>query len=99
MMRTLSRRVRWCRGALPVALVLLALCRVEPARSAWVSRWRDLVANCANTLITEGTDRYGSVHSDMFVSILDVETHECPENPLWLDSEAYYEVGRSHRRA
>lgn len=70
--------------------------------NAWavsVSRWRDLVANCAETLINDGTDRYGSVHSDMFVSILDVETHECPENPLWLDAEAYYEVGRAHRRA
>jgi uncharacterized protein YyaL (SSP411 family) len=46
-----------------------------------------------------GTDRYGSVQSNMFVAIIDVNTLQCPQTPQWLDSEAYYEVGRSHRRA
>ena len=77
------------------ALALVA----HSAAGGEVNRWRDLVANCADTLITAGTDRYGSVQSDMLVSILDVETHTCPEDPLWLDSEAYFEEGRSHRRA
>lgn len=64
-----------------------------------VSRWRDLVSHSLDTLIISGTDRYGAVQSDMFVAILDVQTHKSPENPLWLDSEAYYEPGRSHRRS
>lgn len=85
------------RGVVFVFVAVLVAFR--PAAAGTVTRWRDLVANCAETLINEGTDRYGTVHSDMFVTILDVETHTCPEDPLWLDAEAYFEEGRSHRRA
>ena len=31
-----------------------------------------------DTMIREGTDRYGSVHSPMFASLLDMETHRNP---------------------
>ena len=35
-----------------------------------------------DNLIKYGTDRYGKVHNDMLVSMLDLETKECPEYPL-----------------
>jgi hypothetical protein len=40
---------------------------------------------CIETLMRDGTDRYGEVRSPVLVSILDVRTHDCPENPLPLD--------------
>jgi hypothetical protein len=82
-----------------VALGGAWLACMPAAEAAPVTHWRDLVSNCLDTLLTKGTDRYGSVHSDMLVAILDVNTLDCPQNPEWLDSEAYYEPGRSHRRA
>lgn len=33
-----------------------------------------------DTMIREGTDRYGRVHSPMFVSLLDMESHRNPED-------------------
>src|SRR5262245_37656754 len=38
--------------------------------------WRIYVTNCIETLIRDGTDRYGPIHTDMLTSILDVKTHE-----------------------
>ncbi|MBN1556389.1 MAG: PEP-CTERM sorting domain-containing protein [Phycisphaerae bacterium] len=69
------------------------------ARAENPTPWRNYVGTCLDTLLTHGTDRYGGTSSDMFVAILDVDTLNCPETPEWLDSEAYYEEGRSHRRS
>lgn len=38
------------------------------------------VQACLNTLISEGTDRYGSVQSPMFASLLDIQTHRIPDD-------------------
>lgn len=54
------------------------------------------VTNCLETLIQFGTDRYGTEHSPIFVSILDVETRECPTNPAALD-EAWRVLRRDRR--
>ena len=35
---------------------------------------------CLDTLIAEGTDRYGPVPSPMFASLLDMETHAIPDD-------------------
>ena len=35
---------------------------------------------CLDTLISEGTDHYGTVHSPMFASLLDLERHRIPED-------------------
>jgi hypothetical protein len=43
-----------------------------------------------------GTDRYGQVRSPILVSILDVETRVCPEQPLPVD-EAYRVIRRDRR--
>ncbi len=38
------------------------------------------VRACLDTLISEGTDRYGAVRSPMFASLLDMETHRIPDD-------------------
>ena len=54
------------------------------------------VTTCIKTLMEQGTDRYGEVHTPQLVSILDVETRTCPENPEALDE--YFRVTRRGRR-
>ena len=48
---------------------------------AEVTHYLDSVRHCLDTLMTEGTDRYGGEHSPMFSSILDLKTHELPVDP------------------
>lgn len=55
------------------------------------------VRGCLDRLIQKGTDRYGSVHSPILVSILDTRTGECPPVPLPLDED--YRVVRRGRRS
>ena len=54
-------------------------------------------SECLNTLIERGLDRYGRVRSPIWMSILDVETLDCPPDPLPLDERT--RVGRRGRRA
>ena len=61
--------------------------------------WRTYLTTCLDTLIEQGTDRYGPIKTAMLMSIVDVRTHQSPEKPLWLDTVAFYEPGRAHRRA
>lgn len=60
------------------------------------STYLDRVRRCADLLIEHGTDRYGSARSPIFVSILDVETRDCPPDPLPLDEA--WRVTRRERR-
>lgn len=48
-------------------------------------RYRACVRSCLDNLLARGTDRYGSVHTPMLMSILDVRTGEAPREPLLLD--------------
>ncbi len=41
----------------------------------------DYVIECLDALMEHGTDRYGSRHTPMLVTHLDVATRACPENP------------------
>ncbi len=59
--------------------------------------WRAYVSNCVETLIQYGTDRYGPLHTDMLMSIIDVQKRESPRKPLLLDGQIYYEE-RPQRR-
>jgi len=59
--------------------------------------WRAYVSNCIETVIQYGTDRYGPVHTDMLMSIIDVQKRVSPKNPLLLDGQIYYEE-RPQRR-
>lgn len=54
------------------------------------------VEKCMDILLEHGTDRYGKTQSPMLVSILDVETRTCPENPEALDER--FRVTRRERR-
>ena len=56
----------------------------------------DYVQETFNVLIEHGTDRYGEKHAPILVSILDVESRHCPENPEPLDEG--WRVQRRGRR-
>ena len=47
--------------------------------------YRKLVTTCLDTLIEHGQDTYGPETTPILVSILDVGTLTCPENPAVLD--------------
>ncbi|NUQ65043.1 MAG: hypothetical protein HUU20_21475 [Pirellulales bacterium] len=53
----------------------------EPAAASAApqTKYLEAVLGCLDTLIREGTDRYGSEHSPMFSSILDLKAHRMPE--------------------
>jgi hypothetical protein len=54
------------------------------------------VADCLRILLRDGTDHYGRTNAPILVSILDVETRQCPSNPAALD-EAWRVVRRERR--
>ncbi len=60
--------------------------------------WRRYVSTCLDTLIEHGKDRYGSVHTPMLMSILDVYTLDSPENPPLLDANVRTEGRPTHGR-
>ena len=66
------------------------------SNAAAATPWRNYVGTCLDTLMNYGTDRYGSVHSDMLVAILDVNTLTSPQNPPTLD-DTYYDGGNNKR--
>ncbi len=75
---------------------------VAPGRQAFAAdspnrtNYLFYVTNCLDTLIEFGTDRYGPKTAPILVSILDVETRQCPSNPAALDEQ--WRVGRRERR-
>ncbi|MGA2070123.1 MAG: hypothetical protein ABSG97_02135 [Sedimentisphaerales bacterium] len=54
------------------------------------------VKTCLDNLIEYGTDTYGPVKSPILVSIIDVNTRSCPQNPLPLEEQ--WRVIRRERR-
>lgn len=62
-----------------------------------ITGWLAPVAATLDTLIEHGTDRYGLVHSPIWMSILDVDLLESPRHPLSLDEDL--RVQRRGRRA
>jgi hypothetical protein len=51
---------------------------------------------CLSNLMQYGTDRYGAVQAPILVSILDIESRQCPSNPAALD-EAWRVIRRERR--
>ncbi len=68
---------------------------LEPASSP---EWTRYVRTCLDTLLEHGTDRYGSVETDMLMSIVDVYTLNSPERPQRLDAEIRTEGRPTHGR-
>lgn len=93
-------------GSLDWAFDRIAECGIEPG-DLWLPRpdrpgrepWLALVAGALDRLLEYGTDRYGPVSTGMFLAILDPVARSSPEEPLFLDTGAYFEEGRAHRRA
>jgi hypothetical protein len=72
---------------------LVGCTSVAPAnRTSYLS----YVTNCLDTLMEFGTDRYGPKTAPILVSILDVETRQCPSNPAAIDEQ--WRVARRERR-
>ena len=59
-------------------------------------KYTTLVKTCLDNLIKYGRDDYGMVKSPIFVSILDVNSKTCPQNPLPFDEN--WRVIRRERR-
>ncbi len=78
-----------------VAGVLMATFILSAGNSREKS-YLEYVTECADLLIEHGTDRYGPKAAPILVSILDVETRSCPEQPEKLDSA--WRVDRNERR-
>ncbi|OHB49996.1 MAG: hypothetical protein A2Y10_13750 [Planctomycetes bacterium GWF2_41_51] len=60
------------------------------------SKYLQAVKVCLDNLIKYGTDTYGPVKSPIFVSILDVNSRTCPQDPLAFDEK--WRVIRRERR-
>ncbi len=52
-----------------------------PESSVEDRRYASYVTECADALMQWGTDRYGGEHHPFLVTILDVESRECPPDP------------------
>jgi hypothetical protein len=76
-----------CLGAKPVD---------KTARQPRNKPYEHYVKECLDCIMEHGTDRYGTVHAPIVVSILDVESKTSPEYPEKLDE--YYRVTRRGRR-
>lgn len=56
-----------------------------------------VVRTHADRMLEHGRDRYGEVHSPLFVAVLDARTRQCPEEPEPFEALIRLE-GRLHRR-
>lgn len=87
----------YCRGSVLIGAVLACFVFLSGACGAEVeSVYARRVWDCLTILMGDGTDRYGRSNAPILVSILDVETRQCPSNPAALD-EAWRAVRRERR--
>ena len=68
---------------------------LEPARDL---TWKDYVQKSLETIIEKGTDRYGRIHTPLFMDIIDVYTLNAPEKPAVLDDRIRTEDRPHHGR-
>ncbi|HUW62036.1 MAG TPA: hypothetical protein VMZ06_13630 [Candidatus Bathyarchaeia archaeon] len=81
-----------------IMLIMLFAVAAEPAVPAEkAAGYQAAVRTCLDNLIEHGQDRYGPVHTPMWMSVIDVRTNEAPQHPEVYDSEIRTE-GRQHRR-
>ncbi|MBN1457674.1 MAG: hypothetical protein JW912_07475, partial [Sedimentisphaerales bacterium] len=77
-------------------LILSVILIVSAVNTGANSKYTTLVKTCLDNLIKYGRDDYGTVKSPIFVSILDVNSKTCPQNPLPFDEN--WRVIRPERR-
>jgi hypothetical protein len=82
----------------PILALAATGAAAEPAATAKVEGgdYLQYVTKCLDTLMEHGTDRYGPRRTPILVSILDVETLQCPPHPDALDEA--WRVARRERR-
>ncbi len=81
---------------LPTMMVVFSLVLLPTSFSTEKASYIDHVTTCLDQLIKHGRDEYGTKQGPIFVSILDVETKTCPQNPKPLDEA--WRVTRRERR-
>jgi hypothetical protein len=86
-----------CSLAIIVGLGRLSAQTEEPKQTRYEPLYMKHVQKCMDLLMEHGTDTYGKVHAPILVTILDIESRNCPEIPEQLD--AYYRVTRPDRRS
>jgi hypothetical protein len=71
----------WNRPLLVAAVIVLDCLVWQPvgAEESKTSRYLGPVIGCLDTLIEDCTDTYGSEHSPMFSSLVDLNTHRIPK--------------------
>lgn len=96
-MRTCPQRRLFLGGRLFLVLLAAIAVIIGPAAvKAESEDYLQYVTKCLDTLLEFGTDRYGPKHTPVLVSILDIETRQCPSNPAALDES--WRVTRRERR-
>ncbi len=73
------------------------VCAEQLSRNHTNGSYTKRVRKCVDLLMTHGTDTYGKVHAPMLVTILDIESRTCPEDPEKLDEQ--FRVTRRDRRS
>jgi len=68
---------------------------LEPARDL---SWKDYAQKNLETIIEKGKDRYGRIHTPLFMDIIDVYTLNAPEKPAMLDDRIKTEDRPHHGR-
>mgnify|MGYP005850547841 CR=1 FL=1 len=53
---------------------------------ARLTEYRSAVRSCLDNLLRYGTDRYGSVHTPMLMSVIDTRTNEAPREPELMEA-------------
>ncbi len=80
----------------PFQLMILATLLAAGGAHAAESNYTQHVRTCLDTLMEHGRDTYGPKETPILVSILDVETRTCPQDPAIGDEP--WRVIRRHRR-
>ena len=84
------------KSAIALSLIFAAGLMAQDVKPDANDKYYTAVKTCLDNLIKYGRDNYGPIKTPLFVSILDVNSRTCPQNPLPLDEK--WRVIRRERR-
>jgi len=84
------------RATVLLSLFITSGLMAEEVKPPADGKYLDAVKVCLDNMIKYGRDNYGAVKSPIFVSIIDVNSRICPQNPLPLEEQ--WRVIRRERR-